>query len=101
MSIKKRIQNLESQPEKHVDAPKETALQFAIRWREERRKEIAADPDAWERGAEAREQARLKHLQRLGFPDGYSPTWREHLQRLVEQKLNHAGSVAGKGRRSS
>ena len=88
MSLKKRIRSLEHQPAKHIDEPKETALQFVIRWREERRKEIAADPEAWERGAEAREQARQQRLREDGWPEGYEPTIHEKLQRFMERRNN-------------
>lgn len=90
MKLKRRVLNLESQPAKHTDevpaARKETALEFVRRWRANRQAEIDADPEAWERGAEAREQSRLQLLRDLGFPEGSKPTPRELLQRFIERR---------------
>lgn len=45
--------------------------------------------EAWERGAEAREQARQQRMRELGFPEGYTPGWREHLQRFIERRKDN------------
>ena len=82
MSLKRRLQNLESQPAKHVDgdpvSTPETALQFALRYREELRKEQQADPEGFDR-------RRRELLRADGWPPGYNPSSSEIMQRILER----------------
>jgi len=80
MNHKRRLKNLESQPAKRVDdGPKETALESAIRIVNKIKAERAADPEGCER-------RRQESLRKDGWPEGYNPTARELMQRIIDRR---------------